>query len=47
MSNLEGFAHADAQLNEAALAYHAEPSPGKTSINIKKPAATQRDLSLA
>jgi malate dehydrogenase (oxaloacetate-decarboxylating)(NADP+) len=47
MSNSESFADADAQLNEAALAYHAEPSPGKTAIEIKKPAETQRDLSLA
>ncbi|MGD8207570.1 MAG: malic enzyme-like NAD(P)-binding protein [Thiohalocapsa sp.] len=47
MSNLEGFAHADAALNEEALVYHAEPSPGKTAIEIKKPAETQRDLSLA
>ena len=47
MSNPESFAHADARLNEEALTYHAEPSPGKTAIEIKKPAATQRDLSLA
>jgi len=47
MSNPESFAHADARLNEEALIYHAEPSPGKTAIEIKKPAATQRDLSLA
>jgi malate dehydrogenase (oxaloacetate-decarboxylating)(NADP+) len=47
MSNDESFAHADAQLNAAALTYHAEPTPGKTAIEIKKPASTQRDLSLA
>ncbi len=43
----ESFAHADAQLNEEALVYHEQPSPGKTAIEIKKPAETQRDLSLA
>jgi malate dehydrogenase (oxaloacetate-decarboxylating)(NADP+) len=47
MSNRESFASADAQLNADALTYHAEPSPGKTAIEIKKPAETQRDLSLA
>jgi malate dehydrogenase (oxaloacetate-decarboxylating)(NADP+) len=47
MSNDESFAHADAELNAAALTYHAEPTPGKTAIEIKKPASTQRDLSLA
>ena len=47
MSNPESFARADAQLNAEALTYHAEPSPGKTAIEIKKPAETQRDLSLA
>ncbi len=47
MSNAESFVDADADLNAAALAYHAEPSPGKTAIEIKKPANTQRDLSLA
>jgi malate dehydrogenase (oxaloacetate-decarboxylating)(NADP+) len=47
MSNDERFAQADAELNAAALRYHAEPSPGKTAIEIKKPTQTQRDLSLA
>ncbi len=47
MSNPESFAHADAQLNQEALVYHAAPSPGKTAIHIKKAAETQRDLSLA
>ncbi len=37
----------DDALKEAALAYHAEPSPGKLAIRITKPMATQRDLSLA
>jgi malate dehydrogenase (oxaloacetate-decarboxylating)(NADP+) len=34
-------------LREASLAYHAEPTPGKLSIALTKPCATQRDLSLA
>ena len=32
---------------QAALAYHAEPSPGKIAIAITKPCLTQEDLSLA
>src|SRR5580692_8266068 len=32
---------------EEALAFHAEPKPGKIEINATKPMATQRDLSLA
>jgi malate dehydrogenase (oxaloacetate-decarboxylating)(NADP+) len=35
------------ELKESALAYHAEPCPGKLSINITKPTETQRDLALA
>ncbi len=34
-------------LKRAALAYHAEPVPGKISIELTKPAQTQLDLSLA
>ena len=34
-------------LKQAALAYHAEPVPGKISIELTKPAETQLDLSLA
>ncbi len=37
----------DAEINQAALAYHAQPTPGKVSIQVTKPNATQRDLSLA
>jgi malate dehydrogenase (oxaloacetate-decarboxylating)(NADP+) len=37
----------DADLNAAALEYHESPRPGKTGIEITKPAETQRDLSLA
>lgn len=34
-------------LKTAALAYHANPRPGKLSVEITKPTATARDLSLA
>ncbi len=34
-------------LRRAALTYHAEPIPGKISIELTKPAQTQLDLSLA
>ena len=34
-------------LKNAALAYHAEPTPGKISVELTKPAETQLDLSLA
>lgn len=33
--------------DEEALAFHAEPKPGKLEITPTKPMATQRDLSLA
>lgn len=36
-----------AMLREEALAYHAKGRPGKIEIRVTKPAATQRDLSLA
>ncbi|MEO5343280.1 MAG: hypothetical protein H7842_08080, partial [Gammaproteobacteria bacterium SHHR-1] len=39
--------HLDDDINQAALAYHAEPVPGKLSVTLTKPAETQRDLSLA
>lgn len=32
---------------DAALAYHAEPVPGKISVELSKPAETQNDLALA
>lgn len=35
------------KLREAALEYHAYPTPGKISVNPIKPLANQRDLSLA
>ncbi len=34
-------------LRQAALAYHAEPRPGKLAIVATKPTATQQDLALA
>ena len=34
-------------LKQAALAYHAEPRPGKISVELTKPAETQLDLALA
>ncbi|MHA1530222.1 MAG: NADP-dependent malic enzyme [Alphaproteobacteria bacterium] len=37
----------DDALKEAALQYHELPTPGKLSIRVTKPMATQRDLSLA
>jgi malate dehydrogenase (oxaloacetate-decarboxylating)(NADP+) len=39
--------HLDDDINRAALAYHAEPVPGKLSVTLTKPAETQHDLSLA
>ncbi|MDA8752810.1 malate dehydrogenase [Halieaceae bacterium] len=32
---------------QAALDYHSQPTPGKISIELSKPAETQRDLALA
>ena len=34
-------------LKKAALDYHANPRPGKISVEITKPTATSRDLALA
>ena len=34
-------------LEQSALTYHAVPTPGKISISVTKPMASQRDLSLA
>jgi malate dehydrogenase (oxaloacetate-decarboxylating)(NADP+) len=39
--------HLDSDINRAALAYHANPIPGKIAIRVTKPAETQYDLSLA
>ena len=38
---------ADFEINQAALDYHENPRPGKISVEVTKPANTQRDLSLA
>lgn len=35
------------EINQAALDYHAFPTPGKLGIKLTKPTATQRDLCLA
>src|SRR3990167_2907164 len=35
------------EFKQAALQYHAEPKPGKLSVNISKPTETQQDLALA
>lgn len=37
----------DNDLRQAALDYHAKPRPGKISVEITKPSATRRDLTLA
>ena len=34
-------------LKTAALEYHAQPRPGKLSVEFTKPTATARDLALA
>ena len=38
---------ADFEINQAALDYHANPRPGKISVEVSKPTRTQRDLALA
>ncbi|HID44601.1 MAG TPA: malate dehydrogenase [Chromatiaceae bacterium] len=38
---------ADAHINQAALEYHEYPVPGKISVELTKPTASQRDLALA
>ena len=35
------------EMKKAALDYHANPTPGKLSVEISKPAETARHLSLA
>ncbi|MCG6965866.1 MAG: malate dehydrogenase [Chromatiaceae bacterium] len=39
--------HADFEINQAALDYHANPRPGKISVEVSKSTRTQRDLALA
>lgn len=38
---------ADADINRAALEYHQHPVPGKISVELTKPTASQQDLALA
>ncbi len=38
---------ADFEINQAALDYHANPRPGKISVEVSKSTQTQRDLALA
>ncbi|WP_078121750.1 malic enzyme-like NAD(P)-binding protein [Thiosocius teredinicola] len=40
-------ADADFEINQAALDYHANPRPGKISVEVSKSTRTQRDLALA
>jgi malate dehydrogenase (oxaloacetate-decarboxylating)(NADP+) len=47
VSESESLPHLDADINAEALAYHAEPRPGKIGVQVTKPATTQKDLSLA
>ena len=47
MSAEDNDQHADHEINQAALYYHAKPRPGKISVEVSKPASTQRDLALA
>ena len=47
MSDRPDLPHPDADINRRALAYHAEPRPGKIATHVTKPADTQSDLSLA
>jgi malate dehydrogenase (oxaloacetate-decarboxylating)(NADP+) len=47
MSADENKKHADHEINQAALEYHAKPRPGKISVELTKPTRTQRDLALA
>ena len=47
MSEANDQLDADFEINRAALEYHAKPRPGKISVTLTKPTATQRDLALA
>jgi len=44
---LAGKTHIMSDFREQALRYHAEPVPGKISIELTKPAETVNDLALA
>lgn len=47
MSEKHDTQHLDAEINKAALDYHEKPRPGKLSVELTKPTATQHDLALA
>jgi malate dehydrogenase (oxaloacetate-decarboxylating)(NADP+) len=47
MSENKGSHHLDAEINKAALDYHENPRPGKLSVEVTKPTASQYDLALA
>lgn len=47
MSAQDNNQDADHEINQAALSYHSQPRPGKISVEVTKPAETQRDLALA
>jgi len=47
MSDNESSHHLDEEINQAALKYHAEPVPGKISVQLTKSTQTQNDLALA
>lgn len=47
MSENKGTHHLDAEINQAALEYHEKPVPGKLSVELTKPTASQNDLALA
>jgi malate dehydrogenase (oxaloacetate-decarboxylating)(NADP+) len=47
MSDVKNTSHLDDEINRAALKYHAEPIPGKISVELTKPTKTQADLALA
>ena len=38
---------ADFEINQAALDYHANPRPGKITVEVSKSIRTQRDPALA
>ena len=47
MSENKSSHHLDEEINQAALKYHAEPVPGKISVELTKSTRTQNDLALA
>ncbi len=47
MSENKSSHHLDEAINQAALKYHAEPVPGKISVELTKSTQTQNDLALA